>query len=452
MDSTADAAQALLLPSSSSRRPLAGIDPNVRKLKTDKLLGSEVIVASTTRAAHEDQGTAGHSSINLLPPNVICTLPTTDRVGALQSLAPEAWLSATCIEIVLNTIRPMHCRVIDNTLIPSIQDLDTLLSRPLLQLGIETQLWVVIHHRAHWIMVVVDLESGKVDVFDPLQGHIPHREVSTIVQAFLAYLHKHDKCCDLSWKVSSLNVCQQSNTFDCGLCILVIALCLVGQHPFPTKVHSLCWRQAFRWLLDPTQVALWPLDWQSLESSAPALPPSLGLEDINAVHKLYKESYESLDNAKDDLQCIQVCYNVLAAASRVIYPQRESVLTASAQHCQEYEAEVTIYESLLATLRSSTTQLRRSSVLREIQQGREEAVMEVERCKEVQGDLNALLESWTAAEASCKTVYEHMVMIHQRAIDSLGECMGRMEGAKKVLNDALTQTESLIESGRAIHA
>ena len=75
-------------------------------------------------------------------------LPDTDRIGALESLPPNAWVSATALELILDCIKPEYCRVLSSGFVP--QEANKLSDKKLLRLKDETNLWLPVHHRDHW--------------------------------------------------------------------------------------------------------------------------------------------------------------------------------------------------------------------------------------------------------------------------------------------------------------
>ena len=91
-------------------------------------------------------------------------LPDTDRIGALESLSPNAWVSATALELVLNFIKPEHCRVLSSGFVP--QDPNELSFKKLLRLKDETKLWLPLNHGDHWTLAAVDFQTTTIIVYD----------------------------------------------------------------------------------------------------------------------------------------------------------------------------------------------------------------------------------------------------------------------------------------------
>lgn len=91
----------------------------------------------------------------------------TDLAGALESLAPRAWVSITAIQLLLNIIRPAYYRFIDTTFIP-LYNLEALQRKPLLRLQDETRIWLPILHRYHYLLAIIDLTTRNITVYNSL--------------------------------------------------------------------------------------------------------------------------------------------------------------------------------------------------------------------------------------------------------------------------------------------
>lgn len=109
-----------------------------------------------------------HSALATLNTSTISFMPTTDKAGALSSLAEKAWLSATCVDLLLNIFKTKGFMIVDYAFvcIDNPQHFDNK------QLRVKADESVVIQPLLvsdHWSVAFIDLKTGIVHHLDSLR-------------------------------------------------------------------------------------------------------------------------------------------------------------------------------------------------------------------------------------------------------------------------------------------
>ncbi|KAL9593834.1 MAG: hypothetical protein Q9219_007363 [cf. Caloplaca sp. 3 TL-2023] len=162
------------------------------------------------------------------PLSAPCRLPTTDLAGALESLAPRMWLSATAIQMILEMITPDDWSFVDSTAVrlPTIAGL--VATRAHGKKGV----LLPIHFNDHWTLISLDFENTTAHVLDSRSKGYTHH-LSEILNAALSRMQTAN-----SWTIRRYDKFCQLNGFDCGIFVLVGALCMVGHHPLPASASQ----------------------------------------------------------------------------------------------------------------------------------------------------------------------------------------------------------------------
>ncbi|KAI4265803.1 MAG: hypothetical protein L6R38_009167 [Xanthoria sp. 2 TBL-2021] len=163
-------------------------------------------------------------------------LPTTDREGAVGTLRPGEWLSATAIELVLSMCFVQEVRVYHgfSLLQPSTSD----------RLGQPKIILLPIHHQSHWILAKVGVESRLITLYDFLSDAL----VGLAKQALLHF------CTPLaddiaSWSFIAVHSPTQTNDYDCGVFLLITALHILAGSDLPSSYNCSVWRTIFEAML-----------------------------------------------------------------------------------------------------------------------------------------------------------------------------------------------------------
>lgn len=394
-------------------------------------------------------GTTGWDGIRRnTPATPTGRLPNTDLAGALESLAPHAWVSATAIQLVFDAIRPAYCRYVDSAFIPS--DLNAAQQKPLLHFKGETRIWLPIHHGDHWSLAIIDLACHLITIHSSLQHPRYERESRERVEAFMKFLNRHDQYHEASWTQVETNT-QQQNDFDCGLFLLISAFCDISAHAFPTQVHSAHWRHLFRCFLHPPEGDLEMCKVTLSEAClATLLTQDVRLEDVRAIHRLDQECSQLLTKANGDLQSTQECHDIFEAASNIFYPEQKRFQQEYTEQCQHYESQIALYQRLLDTLNTSDTQLSDSTIHEAIDQGNEATALKLADAEKRLINIRAKLDGWDAARETCANAWKKALESNDYARETFGRCLDLMQKAKSTQEEALAVTDGLLETAKTL--
>ncbi|KAL8935872.1 MAG: hypothetical protein Q9216_005213 [Gyalolechia sp. 2 TL-2023] len=163
-------------------------------------------------------------------------LPTTDVEGALESLRPGKWLSATAIELILSICSVHGIRVFHGFSLSQ--------PSPPCRPRKSEVILLPIHHAGHWILAKVDMESRAITVYD----FFSDAWVLIAKQAILHFVAAldHEKA---DWSFVAIHNPAQENVYDCGILLLITALHLLIPLPLPSSYHCDTWRKIFTIML-----------------------------------------------------------------------------------------------------------------------------------------------------------------------------------------------------------
>ena len=175
-------------------------------------------------------------------------LPTTDLAGALSTLEPGKWLSASAIELVLSTCCPENARIIDSACFnlgannPTFSNL-----RPC---GDHiAKVFLPIHHGDHWTLAVFDRQTRIITHYNSLPTTSMFKDaLDTALPIFMSKIAGDETYPTMAYK----ELGSQENSYDCGVHVLITALCAFVDYPPPTVVDTMLWRLIFRALLTET--------------------------------------------------------------------------------------------------------------------------------------------------------------------------------------------------------
>lgn len=175
-------------------------------------------------------------------------LPTTDLAGALSTLEPGQYLSASAIEHVLSTCCPESARVIDSACFSL--DLSNASSRSLRPCGDQiTKVLVPIHNKNHWTLAVLDRQARTITHYNSLSTTSSFK--NGLGKALNRFMSNFESGVDgkKSLPLAYEELGTQDNSYDCGVHVLVTALCtFVNSAPLKSADTKL-WRLIFRALL-----------------------------------------------------------------------------------------------------------------------------------------------------------------------------------------------------------
>ncbi|KAI4133671.1 MAG: hypothetical protein LQ341_006142 [Variospora aurantia] len=176
-------------------------------------------------------------SINLdIPPPEGSRLPTTDVEGALNSLRPRKWLSATAIELVLSMCSVYGIRVFHGLSLSQ--------PSPPVRHGKSRVILLPIYHASHWILAKVDIKSRVITVYDFLSDALVTLAKQALLHFAAALDHQRS-----DWSFVAIHSPAQEKGYDCGVLLLITALHLLVPLPLPSSYHCDVWRRIFATML-----------------------------------------------------------------------------------------------------------------------------------------------------------------------------------------------------------
>ena len=348
-------------------------------------------------------------------------LPDTDRRGALESLSPNAWVSATALELILDCIKPEHCRVLSSGFVP--QEANKLPEKKLLRLEDETKLWLPLNHRDHWTLAVVDLHKTTITVYDSSPTSHYEQEIDNVMQALASYLNRHEKLQGSMWKTDQQRQHQQSNSDDCGIFVLIFALSDVTGSPVPSQIHSLQWRQIFRCFIDPFQHVI-----SSAATIKSDLPPEAKSQRMDTIHSEFTSLYNSLSQATYRSKSAQGCADLIVKGSLLAVPYRLYLRDKFALAQGQKQSEVAAYESLIDNLTNSGISIDREPVEKAIRGGSAKAQAGLASLENNLKVLKEAIKGWKVAEHACKAMHESAAKDESHATALLRDHLKIVEG------------------------
>ncbi len=326
-------------------------------------------------------------------------LPDTNRIGALESLSPKTWVSATALELILNCIKPEHCRVLSSGFVP--QEANKLLEKNLLRLKDETKLWLPLHHRNHWTLTVVDFYKTTITVYDSSPTSNYEQEIDNVMQALTSYLKQHEKLQEFMWKTGQQRQHQQSNSYDCGIFVLIFALSDATGLPIPSQIHGPQWRQIFRYFIDSNE--------HVISSSATiefGLPLETKSQTMDIILSRSASLCKSLSQARYRSKSAQGCVDLIAKGSLLAVPYRLCLRDRLALEQEQRQSEAAAYQSLVDKLTNSGISTGREPVEKAIREGREEVNAGLVTSESNLKVLKEAIESWKVVERASEAMHE----------------------------------------------
>ena len=364
----------------------------------------------------------------------LCNLPDTDRIGALESLSPNAWVSATALELVLNCIKPEHCRVLNSGFVP--QEADKLSEKKLLRLKDETKLWLPLNHGDHWTLAVVNFHETTITVYNSSPTSHYEQDIDNVIQALTLYLNRHEKLQGSIWKTNQQRQQQQSNSDDCGIFVLIFALSDATGLPVPLQIHSLQWRQIFRYFIDSSQHVI--SSSATIEAGSPLETKS---QTIDTIHSEFATLCKSLSQATYCSKSAQGCVDLIVKGSLLAVPYRLCLRDKLALELEQKQSEAAAYQSLVDNVTNSRISIDRELVEKAIREGSEKAHAGLVTSESNLKVLEEAIESWSVAERASKAMYESAGKEENHAIGLLRDHLQEVEG----IADSL---RGLVEIGR----
>ncbi|KAI4122943.1 MAG: hypothetical protein LQ338_005536 [Usnochroma carphineum] len=174
--------------------------------------------------------------------------PASRSARAIESLQPGGRLTTTCIQLVLDAFDPERFRIVDHAYI----DCRNPRPRPALRASSQSNMLAPIHledARGHWTLATI--QSGTACFYDSALAPAHEKRARKALNVFYQSQQQPKASSSSSQLAFKVHDCpQQNNDFDCGVFILVAALHIVADRPFPDCIDGSTWRFIFRAALD----------------------------------------------------------------------------------------------------------------------------------------------------------------------------------------------------------
>ena len=175
-------------------------------------------------------------------------LPTTNLAGALSTLEPGKWLSASAVELVLSTCCPENARIIDSACFNLGANNPT--SSNLRPCGDHVaKVFLPIHHGNHWTLAILNRQARIVTHYNSLPTKSTFKDaLDRALPIFMSNIAGDKTYPTITYE----ELCSQKNSYDCGVHVLITALCAFVNYAPSTCVDTKLWRLIFRALLTET--------------------------------------------------------------------------------------------------------------------------------------------------------------------------------------------------------
>ncbi|KAL9597183.1 MAG: hypothetical protein Q9219_005305 [cf. Caloplaca sp. 3 TL-2023] len=349
-------------------------------------------------------------------------VPTTDKAGALTTLAPREWLSGTAIELVLDAIRPDNCAVVDSEF-ANLPKIGAIVTK---QAKFKTQMWLPVHRDNHWMLVILKFQDCIAEFYDSGAGH--REDLMALFTAAKASLDT-----SAQWTVKDHPEYQQTNDYDCGILVLLAALCSVGQVPLPSIVDSLQWRTVFRCLIDlSTGTDPRPPEAEKQRVDAPIVPTTqIPHHAVKAAVQDYKAMDQKLFQAHEITTIVEKAFGVV----REERMQSAKMLIST---CTKLEQQSSAYEHLEITLAESGISEGLEQVKAGIKSGREVLESTLIRARSQRAKVEESIQGWDAAMQVCQVA-------HASAENQVNEAARKLQQDVKLLQSWQKQTDHILQ-------
>ena len=369
-------------------------------------------------------------------------LPDTNRIGALQSLSPKTWVSASALELILNCIKPEHCRVLSSGFVP--QEANKLLEKNLLHLKDEAKLWLPLHHGNHWTLAVVDFYKTTITVYDSSPTSNYEQESDSVMQALTSYLKQHEKLQEAMWKTSQQRQHQQSNFYDCGIFVLIFALSDATGLPVPSQIHGPQWRQIFRYFIDSKEYVI-----SSSATTESGLRLDIKSQTMDIILSKSASLCKSLSQARYRSKSAQGCVELIAHGSLLVVPYKSCLRDKLQLEQEQKQSEAAEYQSLVNKLANSGISTDREPVekaIRELREGSEKVHAGLVTSKSNLKVLKEAIESWEVVVRASEAMHERAAKDENHADRLLRDHLKIVERVEDLLRRTREKGDQTLEA------
>ncbi|KAI4178057.1 MAG: hypothetical protein L6R41_008546 [Letrouitia leprolyta] len=240
---------------------------------------------------------------------------------------------------------------------------------------------------SHWMFMVVNYVARTVEVYGSSAGH--EKTISELYNAVISSL-------DEEWTRKD-HAMPRQNSYDCGVHVLIAALCSVTQTAPPMEVPSLPWRRILSLFLDPITEAENPR-----QQEQDAAPPSLQGSELE--RDALESCYRSVLTLRERRSAAHETSNILQAAAAIVRKQRLDLSGRLVEELAALESQYRMYDGLteyLAPYDGNVVGL--SDVKLGISNGRERLDVKLAQLKYQQASAERSRTRWDAVLLDSRT-------------------------------------------------
>ena len=266
-------------------------------------------------------------------------LPTTDLAGALSTLEPGKYLSASAVGLVLSTCCPDNARVIDSAYF----NLSANSATPsnLRPCGDHVaKVFLPIHHGNHWTLAILDRQAHIITHYNSLPTESAFRDaLDGALPIFMSKIAGDETFATVTYE----ELRTQKNSYDCGVHTLITALYVFADSAPSRCADTKLWRLIFRALLTGT------IQTGSHLESIINTPEDARGDTLEANLEIYKArliaSRLSVAYAESALDLLDQISSQIAA-STLAWSQLPDICTRFSSSLSELEPFRRVFESL----------------------------------------------------------------------------------------------------------
>jgi len=228
------------------RKTMPQTPPHITTTKLVVEPGPEPRIAASSNA-HEIPDTLDVMSLQAAA-HALTDRTSQDISSALATLRADKWLNNYAIQQVLQVFNLAdNCHIVDPTWV-SVSKPNKRVGRRYREqayLAADDRIKLIIvplnHGNTHWTLGIINVKTGSVEVYDPLNSPNYTIAAKEALAAFATTI-----TCKMPLSFSFPNeAARQRNTIDCGIYILVHAIYRMYDLPLLGDVHGEIWRYAF---------------------------------------------------------------------------------------------------------------------------------------------------------------------------------------------------------------
>lgn len=260
-------------------------------------------------------------------------LPTTNDVGASQSLEPGRLVSATAIQTALRTIFPYDdgpLRIIDPGYV-DIMNLKSIEQKPPLRLAATHRYMIIpVHTEYHWSLIAIDIVDQTFLHFDSLPSVGLQDLAKKAMPVIVKYLVRGPDQSSLDesrWTFKPMPSASQGNTYDCGVFVMINALRYLRSDVKPPSmaIDADLWRLVFQSLIGGEAfISSASGEGQVQATTTPSITDSMPAKSFSQVVEAERQQREA---GTTTLQNLLTEKQQALAAAKIAVQQARSIIT-----------------------------------------------------------------------------------------------------------------------------